>query len=213
MSSPTRVPISSDGRLTGRSFYLAIAAALIGVFLLQIIPNLSEMSATGDEPIYIASGYSYWTTRDGRLNIEHTPLIKLLIALPLLPLRLAVPVDTQGWREGDEWAFYPSFMSRNRTRLDEIMFRSRLPIVGLGILLAVFVCKWAGELWGAGAGLIALLMFVLDPTIVAQSGLATLDLGFTTFTFIAMYYVWRWLRSGRGVFAACAAVALMLVPR
>jgi hypothetical protein len=38
------------------------------------IPRLSD---TSDEAVHLASGYSYWQTRDFRMNPEHPPLAKL----------------------------------------------------------------------------------------------------------------------------------------
>ena len=200
--------VLSEGRLGPRWLYPAIAAILVGAFLLQSLLSMRTMSLVGDEPIYITSGYTYWTTRDGRLNLEHPPLLKMLIATPLLPLHLSVPTDNQAWRDGNEWGFFATFLYNDLGTVEQIMLRSRLSNVFLGVLLAVFVRKWAAELWGADAGLIALLMFVFEPNILAHVSLATLDFGLTAFTFISMYYVWKWLATGRTAYARLASVVL-----
>jgi 4-amino-4-deoxy-L-arabinose transferase-like glycosyltransferase len=188
----------------------AIAAALVGAFLLQALLSMRDMSATFDEPIYIAAGYAYWKTHDSRINPEHPPLGKLLVAIPLLPLGLTIPTGDLSWRARDGDAFLSAFLNREMDHLDQILFRARLPIVFLGALLAVFVGTWAAELWGAKAGLAALLLFVFDPNILAHSRLATLDMPVTVFTFIAMFYVWKWLRTGRPRYQVLASVALGL---
>ena len=193
-----------------RSLYSAIAAILIGAFLLQTLLSMSDMSATADEPIYIAAGYAYLKTRDGRINIEHPPLSKLLIAIPLLPLGLKVPTNDRSWQERDESTFVYAWMPNDLSTLERVLFLSRLPIVLMGMLLAVFVRKWAAELWGEEAGLVALLLFVFEPNILAHSRLATLDMPVTTFTFISMYYVWKWLRMGHAHHAVVASVMLGL---
>ncbi|HET8999371.1 MAG TPA: phospholipid carrier-dependent glycosyltransferase [bacterium] len=166
------------------------------------------MSMTYDEPVYIAAGYSYWETRDDRMNGEHPPILKMLIALPLLSLGLTVPTDDPSWREGGQGPFSRAFLSRQGVNVERIVFRSRLSIVFIGFLLALFVRKWAAELWGAEAGLAALLLFVFEPNTLAHARLATLDLGLTAFTFISMFYVWKWLRTGRVIYAILASVAL-----
>jgi 4-amino-4-deoxy-L-arabinose transferase-like glycosyltransferase len=205
------------------ALFLAIAAVLIGAFLLQTLLSMRHMSLTYDEPVYIAAGYSYWQTRDDRVNREDPPLLKMLIALPLLPLRLTVPTGDRSWRVGDEFAFARTFLTRQRGAVERNAFRPRLAIVCVGVVLALFVRRWAADLWGAEAGLVALLLFVFEPNILAHSRVATLDLGLAAFTFISMFYVWKWLRSGRmavGVLASvalgcmllCKAAALALLP-
>jgi 4-amino-4-deoxy-L-arabinose transferase-like glycosyltransferase len=200
--------IQSDRGLGPRWLYPAIAAALIGAFLLQALLSMRNMSLTYDEPVYIAAGYSYWQTRDDRMNGEHPPLLKMLIALPLLSLGLTVPTDDRSWREGDQGPFSRAFLSRQGGNVERILFRSRLSTVFIGVLLALFVRKWAAELWGAEAGLAALLLFVFEPNTLAHARLATLDLGLTVFTFVSMFYVWKWLRTGRASYAILASVAL-----
>ena len=200
--------IRSDTGLRPRWLYPVIAAALIGAFLLQALLSMRYMSMTYDEPVYIAAGYSYWETRDDRMNGEHPPLLKMLIALPLLSLGLTVPTDDRSWRDGDQSVFAQALLSRHGGNVERILFRSRLSIVFIGILLALFVRTWAAELWSAEAGLAALMLFVFEPNTLAHSRLATLDLGLTAFTFISMFYVWKWLRTGRAIYGILASVAL-----
>jgi hypothetical protein len=63
----------------------AIAGLLIGVFLLQVFQSIEGMSTVTDESVDIAAGYSYWATRDARINLEHPVLIKLLLATSSAP--------------------------------------------------------------------------------------------------------------------------------
>ena len=63
------------------------AALLLASMLLQAVLSMRQLSATFDETTHLPSGYSYIATGDFRLNQQHPPLIKILSALPLLPLR------------------------------------------------------------------------------------------------------------------------------
>ena len=59
------------------------------VFLLAILltaqgVSIRQESQTYDEAVHLASGYSYLTTGDYRLNPEHPSLSKMLSAVPLL---------------------------------------------------------------------------------------------------------------------------------
>lgn len=181
---------------------------LVAAFLVQALVSVQYTSLTFDEPVYIASGYSYWVTRDGRMNVEHPPALKMLIGLPLLPLQLTLPTDDPSWQRGEEGTFAQVFLSRNVAVVERIVFWSRLPVVLAGAALALFVRRWAAELWGAEAGLAALMLFVFEPNILANSSLATLDLGLSAFMFVAVFYAWTWLRTGRRVHGVLASAAL-----
>lgn len=214
VSVPVKDPTpDSDGTPWGRSapgrrWYHALAALLIGAFTLQAVLGARAMSAATDEVIDIAAGYSYWKTHDGRMNAEHPPLVKLLLTMPLLPLGLTVPTGDPSWRDQYESAFAAAFVYRDLGNAERIVVRSRMPIVLLAVVLALFVWRWAAELWGPQAGLAALFLFAFDPNIIANSALATLDLGLAAFTFMAMYYVWRWHRTGRLTDALLASATL-----
>ena len=199
----------SEGRKRDSAAWHQIAAALlIGAFLLQAILSLKDSSTVTDEAIEIASGYSYWVTRDGRMNREHPPLAKLWMSLPLLPLGLKVPTDAPSWRTGAEADFTVAFLYRDLRNVGRILFWARISIVLLGVLLALFVRRWAEELWGPEAGLAALFLYVFEPNTIAHSSIGTLDLALTAFTFISMYYVWQWQRSRRVADGCLASVTL-----
>lgn len=198
----------SDQGHRPRWLYPAVAAVLISAFLIQALLSMTYASLVFDEPVYIAAGESYWVTRDDYINVEHPPMLKMLITLPLLPLRLTVPTNDRTFRQDNEFGFARVFLSKQGDHVARIIFRSRLPIVFIGVLLALFVRRWAAELWGAEAGLAALLLFVFEPNILANSTLATLDLGLAAFVFISMFSVWKWLRTGRAGYGILAGVTL-----
>ena len=50
-------------------------------------------------------------------------------------------------------------------------------VVLLALLLGLYVWKWARDLYGQGAGLLALFFFAASPTLIAHSRLVTTDLG------------------------------------
>ncbi|MBI5590971.1 MAG: glycosyltransferase family 39 protein [Deltaproteobacteria bacterium] len=77
---------------------------------------------------------------------------------------------------------------------DSILFKSRLMIVGLSILLGLYVFRFAKDISGWTSGYIALLFYAFCPNILAHSGRVTLDLALTAFVFIALYHYHRALR-------------------
>jgi hypothetical protein len=169
-----------------------IAFALLALLVLQGIAFIAESSQTSDEAAHLSAGYSYLTRHDFRLNPEHPPLIKELAALPLLPLGLDFP-DDRLWQMAEEWNIGRLFVHENRLPNDTILFLDRLPVLALSVLLGWAIYRVGRRLFGAAGGLLALALYVLDPNVVAASGLVTTDLGITLFIFLAAVALRAWL--------------------
>src|ERR1700716_2375547 len=60
-----------------------VASVLIVCFLLQCLTGMTQQSATYDEPVYIAAGYSYIETGDFRLKQDAPPLVATLSGIAL----------------------------------------------------------------------------------------------------------------------------------
>ena len=150
-------------------------------------------SPTMDEGNHIARGAAFLGTGDPRLSLEHPTLVNALSALPgrlLLDLRL--PLDDVWW-EGAEWYhFADNFLWHTNENAARIVFLARLPIMGLGLLLIALTFRWASELGGTRAGLLAMTLVALDPNVLAHARLSTTDLGGTFFVLLAAYAVWRY---------------------
>ncbi len=148
-------------------------------------------SATMDEQNHIARGAAYLGTGDPRLSVEHPPLVNVLSALPAhLLLDLQLPLD-QWWDVGEWYHFAENFLWRANEHPSRIVFLSRLPIIGLGLLLTSLVFRWADKRYGSWGGLLAAVFCALDPNILAHERLSTTDLGGTFFTLLAAYAFWR----------------------
>jgi len=65
----------------------------------------------------------------------------------------------------------------------------------LAVLLGAFVYRWAADLAGRSAGLLALFLYVLDPNIVAHAQVITTDMGVTLFGFVAFYCYFKYQTS------------------
>ncbi|MDY7041024.1 MAG: glycosyltransferase family 39 protein, partial [Chloroflexota bacterium] len=171
-----------------------IAVGLLGLMCVLMVSSARLKSPTMDEQNHIARGYAYLRTGDLRLNLDHPPLVNSLSAAPLLLLpNLELPTDNPTWEHAHVIAFATQFLWHANHNPDQILLLARLPIILLAILLGCFVFRWATELHGPLAGLLALFLYVFDPNILAHARLATTDLGVTCFLFIAVYCFWRWL--------------------
>src|SRR6266550_2159834 len=91
-------------RASGTLWTLA-AISLVFLFCAQALLAIPYLSASTDEPVHLSAGYSYWQTRDFRLNPEHPPLAKLIAALPLLVIRPKLKTSSAVWNAASEYEF------------------------------------------------------------------------------------------------------------
>ena len=162
-----------------------VALLLLAIFF-QSVLSMRLKTTTFDEPRHVLSGYSYLKKGDFSLNWENPPLINVIAAAPLLFLQPKIPAHFQ-----EKYSFMHEFLYEINNNADQIIFWTRIPIVLLSLLLGFFVFKWANELYGIGAGLFSLLIYVFSPNILAHSRLATTDLGLSCFMFLACYRLWN----------------------
>jgi 4-amino-4-deoxy-L-arabinose transferase-like glycosyltransferase len=184
------------------------AALLLSAMLLQALLSMRLLSATFDETTHLSSGYSYIITGDFRLNPQHPPFIKILSALPLLPLQPEMNLEDPAWSESpyDEWSFGYRFLYGNEA--DRLLFWGRLPNVLLSLLMAFYVFRWARELFGEASGLTALFLCAFSPTIIAHARLVTFDVGLACFSTIALYHLRHYLLKGKARHLCLAGLGL-----
>jgi len=205
------------------SWRLLVAVLLLWVLFAQSVASAPRLSITTDEGLHITSGYSYLRTGDLRLIEEHPPLVKALETWPLLLLPdLGSPAETTGWEQSNLNRVTKFFLLRYRP-FDRLLFSARVPVMLMSLLLGAFVFRWAADLLGPNAGLLALALYAFDPNIIAHSAIAATDLGAACFIFIACYFFWRYLRRPSwpsillagvtlGLAEAAKISALMLLP-
>ena len=203
-------------------FLLLVLLLLAVMGTVMVLSALQEVQ-TWDEGFDLAAGYSYWKTGDFRINREHPPLGKYINALPLLVLNPALPLDHPSWREENPPAFGSQFLYHNRIPADTLMFAGRSMTILLTLCLGLALALWTRRQFGAPAALLALLLFVCDPNIIAHGRYVTSDFVVTLFIFLAVITWDAWLRSGRrrdllwaGLTFGCAIMskfsAFLLVP-
>ncbi len=168
-------------------------ASLLAIIFLQLVLMARLNSATWDEPDHIYSAYMQAKHRDFGLNPEHPPLIKFLGALPLLRMQFKMPPLQDRPYRLEEAAGGRDFLFGNDA--DTILFRVRLATSAITILLALVVFLAAQEMFGTGAGLIALALVAFDPTLLAHSALMTTDAGGACFMFCSIYAFYRYVKS------------------
>lgn len=177
-----------------RRWAWAAVFALLVIQAAQVAFVVHRESLTFDEADHIFAGYMMEKTGDFGLNPEHPPLVKLLAALPLLGQNLWTPplqgreFKTEAYLDGRD------FLARNDGPGQRLVFRMRLAAGLLALALSLVVFLAAREWFGTGAGLIALLLVVFDPNILANSALVTTDVGVSLFFLLGIYAFYRYVK-------------------
>jgi len=212
-------------KLNNRSTNITAVCLLVFVFLIAIF-SMKDDSATMDEVAHLPAGYSYLTQKDMRLNPEHPPLLKDLAAIPLLFIKgINFPSEIKDWKEdvNGQWGFGFHFLYGAGNPADKMIFWGRIPMILILILLGFYIFKWARELFGNRAALLALFLFSFSPTFLAHGRLVTTDVGAAAGIFIATYYFIKALKDSSkknivfagisfGLAQLCKFSVILLIP-
>ena len=77
------------------------------------------------------------------------------------------------------------------SRLVNPIFTGRIFTIFFSMGIAYFVYRWARSLYGVYAGFFAILLYVLDPNIIAHSRLITTDIYAVGMILLTLYTFWR----------------------
>ncbi|MEO8096604.1 MAG: glycosyltransferase family 39 protein [Acidobacteriota bacterium] len=184
--------------------HFAAAFSLLLVLAVELTLSVGQQSQTYDESVHLFSGYQYWKQRDFGANPEHPPLLRLVAALPLLALDLKVPPVAVGATKVANETSAIDFIYRNTTDADRILYCARMAASVFTYLLAVLVFLCGREMFGPGTGLLALLLLVFEPNILANGALVTTDIAETCLLFASVYAFYRHVKHpGMGRLLVC----------
>jgi hypothetical protein len=159
----------------------SFAGGLIILQMILVAIIVHGESLTFDEGDHIFAGYMMWHSGDYGLNPEHPPLVKLVATLPLLQEKLWVPPLQQRMFKGEAYLDGRDFMERNDGPGHGLLFRMRLAAGVFAVGLSVMVFLMGSKLFGESAGLLALVLVVFEPNVLANSDLVTTDVGVALF--------------------------------
>jgi hypothetical protein len=190
------------------------AGAILLAFWIGMTASIRDKSLTIDEPAHAVAGYSYWRFNDYRLNPENGNLPQRWMALPFLFGHYAFPAtDQEAWTRSDEGSLGDQWFNRLGNDTAAMVFRGRAMCGLLAAALGGLVWWWSRRLFGPIGGLLSLLLFVLDPTILANGPLMTSDTACALFFLAAVGGGWALLQRispGRVALSTLAAGALFV---
>jgi 4-amino-4-deoxy-L-arabinose transferase-like glycosyltransferase len=175
-----------------RAWLVSAVVVLFSIFALELYLSVRLESQTFDEPAHMYAGYSYWLRSDFGINPEHPPLVKLVATLPLLLDKPKYPDPMEIFFRAQSALGGMAMMSQPGA--DAVLAHVRAAVSILAFGLGLLVLLAAREMFGDGAALLALLLFVFDPLILAHGPLLGTDMGATCCIFAAVYTFYRYVK-------------------
>lgn len=175
-----------------RMWLLSAVAVLFVVFALELWLSARTESQTFDEPAHMYAGYSYWLRSDFGINPEHPPLVKLVATLPLLVSRPKYPEPVPIFFRAQSG--YGGMQMISKPGADAMLAQVRAAVSIFVFVLGLLVFFAAREMFDDAAALLALLLFVFDPLILAHGPLLGTDMGATCCIFAAIYAFYRYIK-------------------
>jgi hypothetical protein len=167
-----------------RHHWWAVPALLVLTTVLAVT-SLVRDSITFDETSHLTAGMSYLKTGDFRLAPDHPPLAKIWCALPLLFMRQEWPADDENWQRSEVYPFGRRWLCvLNDPQRLIVPARCMMVVWLLATCLTTYAL--ARRLFGPTAGLLALALASLSPTLLAHGRLVTTDLPITLFTALTL---------------------------
>jgi len=198
----------------GKSWVTSLLVAFfLIIFAVQAFTSAIKKSNTWDESGHVLSGYAYLKKGMDWLEPSHPLFGRMLATIPLLFLPLDDKLEVVQPQEAGNSNFYPAslvFLFENRISGEKLLALSRMMIILLGVILGLYVYRWALLLYGVKGGLLALFLYSLSPNILAHARLVTTDFPATALAFIAMYHFWSFTRQPRLTRAIAAGFFLGL---
>jgi len=188
---------------------------LLALLWVQMAASSAQKSAAFDETYHLVSGYAYLRTGSPRLSWQHPPLADTLAALPLLARSdlAPFPYDHPAWQNADPEAFVDDYLwVDNFPRAAELIWAGRQPLMALAVLFGLALFVALRSIAGEAAAWIGLVLFTLDPNVVANGRLITTDLPLAGFLLLAVWRLGAYLRrpSGANLLWAGLAAGLAL---
>lgn len=182
-----------------------IPAALCAVMLGLVLLSGRQLSQTADEATHLYSGYRYLKCGDLTVSPEHPPLAKLIAAAPLLAMNFAVECTPF---QGDN--LHQAFASLNwlySQNWPVALARARVAVSVFGVGLCLLVWITARRMFGVATAIVASLLLIFEPNVLAYSPLVLTDVPVTCMLLFAVLGFYLWADHRSTVFFLLTALA------
>jgi len=195
-----------------------IVLALLAVMAANLLTVIKRKSITSDEVVHIPAGYYHLVAGNYTLNNEHPPLVKIWAALPLLFLQPNEPPLAEPGNENSfarTHALDGDFWTTNAHEFEAISFWTRLPMIVLTLVLGWLIFIFTKELSNPRAGVLAVALYSLEPTVLAHGRIVHTDLpaALAYLLFILALYRYHRRPSFRSVLVVGVVTGVALVTK
>ncbi len=188
-----------------------ICALVLLIMAVNFLTVIRQKSITIDETLLIPAGYYHLTANDFRPVSEHPPFAKMLGALPLMFMDVHAPLMIS--QSGLDYEYYlnvfDAFWRTNDARFELMTFWARVPLICVTLLLGALVFVYARRLFNERAALFAVVLFALEPTILAHGRVVQTDipsaLAYLLFSFTLYDYLVRGTSLRRAAYTGLSA--------
>jgi 4-amino-4-deoxy-L-arabinose transferase-like glycosyltransferase len=195
-----------------------VVLALLAMMAVNLLTVIKRKSITSDEVVHIPAGYYHLVAANYTLNNEHPPLVKMWAALPLLFLQPNEPPLAEPGNENSfarTHALDGDFWTTNAREFETISFWTRLPMIVLTLVLGWLIFIFTKELSNPHAGVLAVALYSLEPTVLAHGRIVHTDLpaALAYFLFALALYRYHRLRSFRSALILGVVTGVALVTK
>jgi hypothetical protein len=197
-----------NGDAMQRRLHVLLVVVLLALIPIQAMISMRQKSATFEEGVHLAAGAYYLNKWDMEGCPGYPPLVRMWEALPLRIFGVHLPGAPMSCEEMYPFEYATEFLYVLNDA-DTVLFLGRAMVVMLALLLGIYVYRFALDLFGPNAALLALFLCAFSPNLLAHARLATLDLALTTFLFITVFHFRRagWRNMLLATLFACLAVS------
>jgi len=196
----------------GRGWRGWVAAGILLVHAGLLAWGAWRHSPAHDEVAHLPAGISHWQLGRFDLYCGNPPLVRMIAALPVLGAE--AETDWSSYSESprvrSEFPVGRDFVAVNGPRAFWLFTLARWACIPLSMLGGWICLAWARDLYGPGAGLLALTLWCFCPNVIANGQMITPDVGAAALGAGAWYAFWRWLRRPDWPAAFGAGIALGL---
>jgi len=149
-----------------------------------------------NEPGHLSAGVYIWEF--GRFGVYRVnpPLVRVVAAAPIRFVGSKANWDHcfEGPLARPEFQVGADFIAANGEQSFLLFTLARWACIPFSLIGAAVCLRWAGKLYGHGAGVFALTLWCFCPNIIAYGSVITPDVAATSLGLAACYTFWLWLR-------------------
>ena len=207
-TSPCDKPARAESRMVFEKYSRLewlVPVVLCVMMFAQLIATGVRLSQTSDEGTHLYSAYRYLKCGDLTISAEHPPLAKIVAAAPLLLMNFTVNcAPVKGDDVQQAFACVAWLYSQN---WPVALVRARMAVSSFAVGLVLLVWIAARRMFGLSTAVVATMLVVFEPNILAYGSLVMTDVPVTCMLLFAILAFYFWVQRRTAGFLLLAALA------